>query len=69
MDADKAPDPNVLNPGFYQNFWDVVDDDVFSASWLWLEEGEFPAEIPENNIVLLPKVDSPSRMTDLRSIS
>ncbi|CAN0826136.1 Transposon TX1 uncharacterized 149 kDa protein [Linum grandiflorum] len=69
MNADKAPDPDGLNPGFYQHFWDVVGDDVFNAGRRWLEEGEFPAEIRDTNIVLLPKIESPSRMTGLRPIS
>ncbi|CAN0905267.1 Transposon TX1 uncharacterized 149 kDa protein [Linum grandiflorum] len=69
MDADKAPGPDGLNPGFYQHFWHLIGDDVFTDACRWLEEGFFPEEIKDTNIILLPKVESPKGMKDLRPIS
>ncbi|CAN0857898.1 LINE-1 retrotransposable element ORF2 protein [Linum grandiflorum] len=69
MDADKAPGPDGLNPGFYQHFWSLLGEDVFNAARGWLEDGVFPQEIQETNIILLPKVDNVRSMKDLRPIS
>ncbi|CAN0919243.1 Transposon TX1 uncharacterized 149 kDa protein [Linum grandiflorum] len=69
MDADKAPGPDGLNPGFYQHFWHLIGDEVFKAACSWLEEGVLPSEIQDTNIVLLPKVDEPKGMKELRPIS
>lgn len=30
MHPDKAPNPDGLNPAFYQHFWDVCGSDVFN---------------------------------------
>ncbi|CAN0899575.1 Transposon TX1 uncharacterized 149 kDa protein [Linum grandiflorum] len=69
MDADKAPRPDGLNPGFYQHFWPLVGDDIFGAACRWLDEGVLPDEIQETNIVLLPKVETPRGMKGLWPIS
>ncbi|CAN0847030.1 LINE-1 retrotransposable element ORF2 protein [Linum grandiflorum] len=69
IDADKAPGPDDLNPGFYQHFWELMGDDIYEAGKRWLHQGVFPKEIWDINIILLPKVDDPSRMSDLRPIS
>ncbi|CAN0888737.1 Transposon TX1 uncharacterized 149 kDa protein [Linum grandiflorum] len=69
MDADKAPGPDGLNPGFYQHFWELVGDDLYAAGRRWLDDGVLPEELWDTNIVLLPKVDDPVRMADLRPIS
>ncbi|CAN0911776.1 Transposon TX1 uncharacterized 149 kDa protein [Linum grandiflorum] len=69
MDADKAPGPDGLNPGFYQHFWQLMGDDIFTAATGWLEAETFPSEIQATNIILLPKVEVPKGMKDLRPIS
>ncbi|CAN0921130.1 Transposon TX1 uncharacterized 149 kDa protein [Linum grandiflorum] len=69
MNADKAPEPDGLNPGFYQHFWHLIGDDIVRAATRWLEAGLLPTEIQETNIILLPKVDEPKGMKDMRPIS
>ncbi|CAN0866808.1 Transposon TX1 uncharacterized 149 kDa protein [Linum grandiflorum] len=69
MDADKAPGPDGFNPGFYQDFWNLLGDAVFGAACKWLDEGVLPQALQETNVILLPKVEDPRGMNDLRPIS
>ncbi|CAN0903097.1 Transposon TX1 uncharacterized 149 kDa protein [Linum grandiflorum] len=69
MDPNKAPGPDGFNPGFYQRFWDLIGDDVFSTCNSWLEQVHIPKAVRPTTIVLLPKKDVPESMRDLRPIS
>jgi hypothetical protein len=41
MEADKYPGPDGFNPGFYQQFWDVCGQEVFSVGCSWLNSSVF----------------------------
>jgi hypothetical protein len=41
MEADKCPGPDGFNPGFYQQFWDVCGQEVFSVGCSWLNSSVF----------------------------
>jgi hypothetical protein len=69
MHSDKAPGPDGLNPAFYKRFWDLCGYEVFTTSKQWLQRGRFPPQLNNTNIVLIPKVDNPTSMKDLRPIS
>ncbi|CAN1757430.1 Transposon TX1 uncharacterized 149 kDa protein [Linum perenne] len=69
MHPDKAPGPDGLNPAFYQRFWDVVGPDVIQDCRSWLTNKHIPTEARATDIVLLPKKDDATRMSDLRPIS
>lgn len=69
MHPDKSPDPDGLNPAFYQYFWSMCGKDVFQACSQWLSQGIIPDYICDTNIVLIPKCDRPSSMRDLMPIS
>lgn len=69
MHSDKAPGPDGLNPAFYKRFWHLCGMENFHAATTWLNNGEFPSQIMETNIVLIPKKDNPETMKDLRPIS
>ncbi|GAU26876.1 hypothetical protein TSUD_02790 [Trifolium subterraneum] len=69
MHSDKAPGPDGLNPAFYKRFWDLCGVEIFNTSKQWLQQGCFPPQINETNIVLIPKVENPTSMKDLRPIS
>ncbi|XP_058776514.1 uncharacterized protein LOC131650817 [Vicia villosa] len=69
MHPNKSPGPDGFNPAFYQNFWDICGDDIFTEANLWLDRGFFPSDITHTNICLIPKNGNPSSMTDLRPIS
>ncbi|CAN1808108.1 Transposon TX1 uncharacterized 149 kDa protein [Linum perenne] len=69
MHPDKAPGPDGLNPGFYKKFWEEVGGVLFREFVAWLEECRLPQFVKETNIILLPKVEVPSSMKELRPIS
>ncbi|CAN0925181.1 Transposon TX1 uncharacterized 149 kDa protein [Linum grandiflorum] len=69
MHPDKAPGPDGFNPGFYQKMWGEVGEELAAACREWLDMEEFPMEVQATTIVLLPKVESPEKMTELRPIS
>ncbi|KAJ9558242.1 hypothetical protein OSB04_012856 [Centaurea solstitialis] len=69
MNPDKSPGPDGYNPGFYQHFWSLVGSDVFHTCCGWLSEATLPSVVNQTNIVLIPKVDYPRSMRDLRPIS
>ncbi|CAN0886405.1 LINE-1 retrotransposable element ORF2 protein [Linum grandiflorum] len=47
----------------------MIGDEIFTAACRWLEEEVFLPELKETNIVLLPNVDEPHGMRELRPIS
>jgi hypothetical protein len=69
MHSDKAPGPDGLNPAFYKRFWELCGKELYHTSLQWLQMGRLPDELNNTNIVLIPKVDNPTSMKDLRPIS
>ncbi|XP_019195702.1 PREDICTED: uncharacterized protein LOC109189548 [Ipomoea nil] len=69
MFSDKAPGPDGMNLGFYQQFWDIVGADVTDFVLECLNSGSLPAGLNESNVVLIPKKQSPEMVTDLRPIA
>jgi len=69
MHSDKAPGPDGLNPAFFKRFWHLCGVEIFHAAMNWLNNGEFPSQMMNTNIALIPKKDNPETMRDLRPIS
>ena len=69
MHPDKAPGPNGMNPGFYQQFWDIVGEDVTNACLHNLNNAFIPSGLNSTIIVLVPKTKKPVKMTELRPIA
>ena len=69
MGPTKALGPGSMNALFYQKFWHIVGNDVITAVLDFLNNGNMQSEINFTHIVLIPKVNSPERMSDYRPIS
>ncbi|XP_057809148.1 uncharacterized protein LOC131023623 [Salvia miltiorrhiza] len=69
MHPDKSPGPDGLNPKFFQSSWKVLGEDVFESCSSWLRDGSFPAGLNHTSIALIPKIDTPASMKDLRPIA
>jgi hypothetical protein len=65
----KSPGPDGFPADFYQKNWDTVGGDVCKAVLEFLNGGRFDAGLNSTNIVLIPKVNSPSNPSDFRPIS
>jgi hypothetical protein len=69
MNPLKSPSPDGFPADFYQKNWDTVGGDVCRAVLEFLNGGQFDAGLNVTNTVLIPKVTSPSNLTDFRPIS
>lgn len=69
MNPDKSLGPDEFNLGFFQRFWNNIDDDVFSACCYWLENLSFLPGLNNTNLVLILKCESPTSMKDLMPIA
>ena len=69
MGPTKAPGPDGMNTLFYQKFWHVVSNNVVNAVLDFLNSGKMVPDINHTNIVLIPKIKSPEKISDFRPIS
>ena len=69
MHPTKAPGPDGMFAVFYQNFWDIVGNDVVNMVLNVLNSDRSMADINKTYITLVPKINNPSRMTEFRPIS
>lgn len=65
----KAPSSDGLPSVFYKQFWDLVGDQVTKEVMEVLNGGPMPERWNETVIALIPKVQNPEKVTDLRPIS
>ena len=65
----KAPGPDGMHAIFYQRFWHIIGDEVFSYVSNILHNFSCPGNINCTNIALIPKVKSPTVVSEFRPIS
>lgn len=65
----KAPGPDGMPAVFYKQFWDVVGGKLTTEVLQVLRGGSMPAGWNSTVISLIPKVEKPEKVTQLRPIS
>ena len=63
------PGPNGMPPMFFQHYWQTIGDDVSAAVLSCLNTGSIPPSINKTFITLIPKVKSPTLVSEYRPIS
>ena len=69
MHPEKAPGPDGMTALFFQHSWHVIKKDVVELVNNFLVTGELDPTMNITNICMIPKVERPTRMTELRPIS
>ncbi|XP_057249417.1 uncharacterized protein LOC130590851 [Beta vulgaris subsp. vulgaris] len=65
----KAPGPDGMHAIFYQRFWHIIGDEVFTYISTILHNFSCPGDVNCTNIALIPKVKSPTLVSEFRPIS
>jgi hypothetical protein len=65
----KALGPNGFSVGLFQKYWKTIGKDICQAIIETLNSGVMLDELNSTNIALIPKVKSPSTVTNFRPIS
>ena len=69
MEALKASGPDGMPPLFFQHYWQTIGDDVLAVVLSCVDIGSIPPFINKTFITLIPKVKSPTLVTEYRPIS
>ena len=64
MHPTKASSPDGMSAIFFQKYWDVGGDDITCMVLNVLNSNMSIADINRTNITLIPKINSPSKMSD-----
>nr|GEW81587.1 hypothetical protein [Tanacetum cinerariifolium] len=66
---DKSPSPDGFTAAFFEDTWDIIGVDVIKAVKEFFTNGRLLKELNHTIIALIPKVNTPARVTDYRPIS
>jgi len=65
----KASGPDSFPAAFYQKSWATTGSEVCEAVLNFLNGGSLDTKLNATNLVLIPKISNPSRVTEYRPIS
>ena len=65
----KAPGPDGMPPVFYQDYWELLGEDVTSSVLYFLNSASLPANLNHTFITLIPKVKNPEFVFEFRPTS
>nr|GFD07387.1 methylenetetrahydrofolate reductase 1 [Tanacetum cinerariifolium] len=69
MGNDKSPGPDGYTAAFFKEAWDIVGLDIVLAVREFFGNGKLLKELNHTVIALIPKIQTPTRVNDYRSIS
>ncbi|KAK4380914.1 hypothetical protein Sango_3020500 [Sesamum angolense] len=69
IDEDSAPGPDGYTSAFFKAAWPVVGEDISEAVNEFFRTGRLLKQINATLLVLIPKVQMPSQVSDYRSIA
>lgn len=69
MNKDKAPGPDGLNVRFYKHHWHTLKKCLINFISHFFQTGYLHPENNHTHICLIPKIESPMKVKDYRSIS
>ena len=68
MHPTKAAGPNGMSTMFYQKYWDIIGEDVNNIILNTLNANASLAYLNKTNIVLIPKINRPTKMSEFQPI-
>ena len=68
-DSYKSPGPDGVNFGFIKEFWLILKEDIMRLITEFHWNGKLARGINTNCIALIPKAESPQKLSDFRPIS
>ncbi|XP_078151441.1 uncharacterized protein LOC144546765 [Carex rostrata] len=69
LGPDKAPGPDGFNARIIQANWDLFGPSIIEQVNLFFRSNTMPRQIARSNLVLVPKCENPTKLTDFRPIS
>jgi hypothetical protein len=65
----KSPGPDGFPTSFYQDNWEVLQEEVCAAFASFFSSGSFDSSVNKTHIALIPKIQNPTKVTEFRPIS